>query len=100
MLNNKIYNLLGLAMRARQLVTGEELVLADIKKGKCKLVIIAEDASASTTKKIEDKCKSYHIELVKLGTRYELGYAIGKATRVIIGVNNSGFAKSIRQLCD
>ena len=51
----KILNLLGLAMRAGKLVTGEELTLKDIRANKAKFVFVAQDASENTRKKIKDK---------------------------------------------
>lgn len=47
---DRILNLLGLAMRARKLVTGEELVINEVRRGKVRLVILSEDASLNTKK--------------------------------------------------
>ncbi len=49
--NQKFLNLLGLAMRAGKLVTGEELTLKDIRANKAKFVFVAQDASENTRKK-------------------------------------------------
>ena len=49
-------SLLGLANRARKLISGEELVVKEIRSGKAKLVFLSGDASANTEKKISDKC--------------------------------------------
>ena len=46
---------LGLANRARKIISGEELVLKEVRSGKAKLVLLSEDASANTTKRIIDK---------------------------------------------
>lgn len=95
---DKLFNLLGLAMRARKLATGEELVINEVRNKKCKLVILATDAGPNTTKTVTNKCNSFNVPLVQHGTRYELGYAIGKAERVTIGILDTGFAKSIQML--
>ena len=50
MKQNKIYSLLGLAMRGRNLVSGEFQTEDAVKKGSAMLVIVAEDASANTKK--------------------------------------------------
>jgi ribosomal protein L7Ae-like RNA K-turn-binding protein len=47
----KILNMLGLARRAGKLVTGEELVVDEVRKQKAKLVFVASDASENTRKK-------------------------------------------------
>ena len=49
----KAMNLIGLAMRAGKLITGEELTIAEIRKQKAKLVFVATDASENTRKKIK-----------------------------------------------
>ncbi|WP_179193713.1 ribosomal L7Ae/L30e/S12e/Gadd45 family protein, partial [Bacillus sp. S1-R5C1-FB] len=46
---------LGLAHRARKIISGEELVLKAVRSGKAKLVLLSEDASVNTTKRITDK---------------------------------------------
>ena len=55
MTNNmqKIHSLLGIAMRAGKLVSGEDGTMIDLKKGKLNLVIVAEDASNNTKKLLE-----------------------------------------------
>lgn len=50
-----ILNFLGLAARARKIISGEELVVKEVRSSSAMLVIIAEDASANTMKKITDK---------------------------------------------
>lgn len=50
MIQQKWMSLLGLANRARKLISGEELVLKDIRNGNAKLVILAADASKNTEK--------------------------------------------------
>ncbi|MCE4956739.1 L7Ae/L30e/S12e/Gadd45 family ribosomal protein [Macrococcoides caseolyticum] len=96
--HDKLMNLLGLSMRARKLVTGEELVINEVRNKKCKLVILARDAGPNTTKTVTNKCGSFNVPLVQYGTRYELGYALGKSERVTLGIMDAGFAKSIQKL--
>lgn len=48
---NKFLQLLGLAMRAGKVVSGEELVIREIRSGKAQLVILAEDAKKKHGKK-------------------------------------------------
>lgn len=46
-----IFNLLGLAARARKIVTGEEQVIKEVRGQNAKLVILSTDASKNTRKK-------------------------------------------------
>jgi len=84
-------------MRAGKLVTGDEGVMAAIKSGETKLVIVAEDASDNTRKKFKDKCSYYRVPLIEFGTRDELGASIGKAERVVIAVTDKGFAHMLEK---
>ena len=94
----KIFNLIGLATRARKIITGEELVLAAIRSGSAKLVILSDDASANTAGKFRDKCIHYRTPMHAFGSRYEIGHAIGKEARVVLAITDSGFAKKLSGL--
>ena len=50
------FPLLGLANRARKVVSGEDLVIKEIRNARAKLVLLTEDASSNTAKKVTDKC--------------------------------------------
>lgn len=93
---NKVYNLLGLASRARKLSSGDSL-LASVRNKKASLVIISKDASDNTIKKISDKCKFYEVDFIMYGTADELSNAIGKLNRVAVGVLDQGFSKKIKE---
>lgn len=93
-------SILGLANRARKIISGEELSIKEIQRGKAKLVLLSADASANTTKKITDKCKSYQVPLKLVDNRYTLGTAIGKDARVVVAVLDEGFAKKLLTLLD
>ncbi|MFD0711315.1 YlxQ family RNA-binding protein [Paenibacillus sp. GCM10027626] len=94
---NKTLSLLGMAMRAGKLVTGDETVLKAVRQGKAKLVIVAGDASDNTKKKYRDKCSTYGVAVKELYDRVTLGQAIGKEARVIIAVMDAGFSSSIQR---
>ncbi|SHF32188.1 LSU ribosomal protein L7AE [Seinonella peptonophila] len=83
-------------MRARKVTSGEELVLRELRTGRLHLVVMTVDAAKNTEKKILDKCKSYDVQVLRYGTREELGRAIGKSERVVLGINDVGFARMIK----
>lgn len=97
---NQWMSILGLANRARKITSGEELTVKEIRARKAKLVLLSADASANTTKKITDKCKSYEIPYKLVENRYLLGQAIGKEARVVVAVMDVGFAKKLGTLLD
>ncbi|KRN88625.1 YlxQ-related RNA-binding protein [Ligilactobacillus ceti] len=95
----KVLNLLGLAKRAGKLVTGEELVLKQIRNGQARLVLLASDCGMSTMKKISNKCDSYAVNIITEFTKQELSIAIGQS-RTVIAVNDAGFSKKMLQLLE
>ena len=97
---NKIYSLLGIAMRGRNLVSGEFQTLEAIKKGSAMLVIIAEDASDNTRKLFTDKCSFYKVPVIQYGTKEGLGRAIGKDMRSSVGVCDAGLADAVIKQLD
>ena len=92
---NKVLLLLGIAMKGRNLVSGEFQTLEALKKGSAMLVIIAEDASDNTRKLFADKCSFYKVPYEYYGTKEELGRAIGKDLRSSLGVCDAGLADAI-----
>ncbi|WP_158737729.1 YlxQ family RNA-binding protein [Alteribacillus sp. YIM 98480] len=99
-MNDSFHSFLGLAARAGKLKTGEETVLKEIRNQSLHLVIMAGDASPNTQKKFKDKSSYYQVPLFIAGDRDSLGHAIGKNSRVIIGVTDKGFAKKLISMLD
>ena len=95
MKQNKVFSLLGIAMRGHNLVSGELQTLNAIKNGSAMLVIIAEDASDNTRKLFTDKCSFYNVPVRMYGQKEELGRAIGKDLRSWLGVCDAGLADTI-----
>ena len=95
MKQNNILSLLGLAMRGRNLVSGEFQTVEAVKKGSAMLVIIATDASANTKKLFYDKCAYYHVPVYEYGTKETLGRAVGMDLRSSLGVCDAGLANAV-----
>lgn len=100
MSKKRVMSLLGLATRARKVVSGDDTTLQDLKKGKVDLVIVATDASDNTKKLFRDKSSFRNIKMVEYGTKEEIGNAIGKSFRAVIGIEDKGFAKKILELLE
>ncbi|CAG9607408.1 YlxQ family RNA-binding protein [Pseudoneobacillus rhizosphaerae] len=100
MKSNQWMSLLGLANRARKIISGEELALKEVRNGKAKLILLAADASQNTTKKITDKCNYYNVPIKMVENREVLGQAIGKEARVVVAVLDGGFAGKLVTLLD
>ena len=100
MRNKKIYSLLGLATRSRNVVSGEFMTDKAVHDGSARLVIVAGDASDNTKKEFCDMCRYYKVPCYVFGTKEELGRAMGKEMRASLSVTEDGFAKSIINLLE
>ena len=98
MTNQAVLQMLGLAARARKIISGEELVVNEIRRWNAKLVLRASDASANTSKMLTGRWTYYNVQLHVLGDRYDLGHATGKEARVALAITDNGFAKKISSL--
>jgi ribosomal protein L7Ae-like RNA K-turn-binding protein len=92
---NDVLGLLGLASRARKVVSGEP-VLKSIRLKQAQLVILAKDASENTKKKYRDKCDFYERELIEFSDIDTISKAIGMSNRVCIAIVDEGFARTIK----
>lgn len=90
----KAINLLGLAERARKLVTGTETVISSIKKGKVKAIILANDIHENTAEKVLRAAKKEDIPVVDVFNFAEISKAIGKK-RKVLALTDSGFYKAL-----
>lgn len=90
--HTKQLNLLGLAQRANALVSGDEQVEKAIKKGKVKLIILANDVSEKTLARYQAFSETYKLPLNSDFNKIEISQAIGKS-RAILGLTNAGMSK-------
>ena len=93
--DKKILSLFGLAARAGRLASGEFQTETAVKDGSAQLVVVAEDASENTKKLFSDKCSFYKVPLITMGTKEELGHAIGKEFRASLAILDTGFAEAV-----
>lgn len=89
--------LISLAAKAGKIVSGEFCTEREIKSGKARLVIVAEDASDNTKKKFKNMCSFYHVPLYFYQNKAELGHAMGKEFRASLAVLDEGFSENIKK---
>lgn len=89
----KFISTLGLAERAKLLLSGEESVLLAIRSQKAFLVLLASDAGPSTEKRITDKSAFYGAVLSRALTAEEIAHAIGKPGRRVVCVTDKKMAE-------
>lgn len=97
MQNNRILSSLGLAQKAGQIASGEFAVEKAVKSGLAYLVIVAEDASDNTKKKMKNMTEYYETPICFFAYKEELGRCIGKEYRSMVAVLHPGFADSIKK---
>lgn len=92
---NDIYSFIGLIQKSGKLFSGDECVEKLIKRRKCSLIIIAEDASDNTKNKFIRLSKESNIPFVIFGKKQELGEKIGKPDRAILAINDINFVNGL-----
>ena len=94
---NKAYGMIGMAMKAGTVASGEFATEKAVKTGKAALVIVSEAASENTKKKFRNMCDYYQVPIYFFGEKEELGHAIGKEFRASLAVLDDGLAKAIEK---
>ena len=94
--------MLGLAMKAGKVVIGTEQVIAFLKKGRLKLVLVSGNASEGTKKKIGFKCEFYKTRVMELTEDTdELGRLLGKTyAPMAVGITDENFSNTIMKILD
>ena len=99
-MTDKIYGLLGLCQRAGKCKSGEFAVEKSIKSGKSFLVIIPEDASDNTKKKLRNMTTYRSVPYQELRTKETLGHQLGRSERSSISIEDQGFAQAMIKYID
>ena len=94
---NRIFSMIGMAMKAGKVVSGEFSTEKAVKTGKAFLVIVSEAASDNTKKMFRNMCSYYEVPMYVYGTKEDLGHSMGKEFRASLAVTEEGFAKSIEK---
>lgn len=97
MLKNRLFSNLGLAQKAGKIVSGEFATENAVKNFTAHMVIVAEDASDNTKKKMTNMTDFYEVPIYFFGTKEELGHCIGKEYRSMLAVLDAGFTKSFEK---
>jgi len=91
----KLASLLGLAQKARKIVSGEFAVEQAVRSKKAKLLLIAADASENSKKNYRALAAYYQITCHETLSKDQFGAAIGKPPRAALAVIDSGFSHTI-----
>ena len=94
---NRIFSMIGMAMKAGKVVSGEFATEKAVKTGAAWMVIVSEAASENTKKMFRNMCTFYKVPMFVYGTKEDLGHSMGKEFRASLAVTDEGFAKSIEK---
>jgi ribosomal protein L7Ae-like RNA K-turn-binding protein len=91
-----VLNLIGLGVRARNVVVGVENVRAAAGRGRLALVLVASDVSAHSRAKVIPLVTAKGIDWIEGPTGAELGSAVGKEITAAVGIADAALANGIR----
>ena len=94
-MKNKVLSLMGFAKKSGNLVSGVNTCTFNISRGKVKLMILAEDISEGSEKKIMKEIRKADLKYIRYGTVAELSHATGAEGRSVFAILDEGFASSI-----
>jgi ribosomal protein L7Ae-like RNA K-turn-binding protein len=96
----RVLGLLGLGVRARNVVVGVEQVRVAARRGKLALAVVAPDASENSRKKLLPMLTAKRIAVREGPTADALGSLVGRETTAAIGIVDASLAKGVKKLFD
>ena len=97
MKRNSVLSLIGIAKKAGKIAAGEFQTENAVKSGSAGLVVISEEASENTKKKVRNMCAFYEVPIFFYGTKVQLGAAIGCEFRASLAVTDEGLSDAIKK---
>ena len=94
----KVLGLLGLGMRARNVVVGVDRVREAVRRSKVILAIVAPDASHNSRDKVLPLLSARRVRTWEGSTAAALGAAVGKGSTAVVGITDAALAAGVRKL--
>lgn len=94
-MRNRVFQMLGIAAKSGNVVSGEFSTEKAVKTGHAWLVIVSEDASFNTNKMFTNMTDFYEVPMYVFGTKEELGRCIGKEFRASLAITDENLAKAV-----
>jgi ribosomal protein L7Ae-like RNA K-turn-binding protein len=96
----RLLGLIGLGIRARNVVVGVEQVRLAARKGRLAMVFVAPDASPNSRKKVLPLLEASGVFVVQGPGAEALGSVAGRETTAAIGILDHALARGLRKLLD
>jgi len=94
-LRNRVFQMLGIAAKSGNVVSGEFSTEKAVKTGHAYLVIVSEEASFNTNKMFKNMTDFYEVPMYVFGTKEELGRCIGKEFRASLAITDENLANAV-----
>ena len=94
-MSTRITRLLGLGLRAGNVVVGVAGVRAGLQRGKLACVVLAQDAGPRTIEKVARLAAAKSIPVLRGPVATELGAGLGKPPVQAVGVADQALAKGL-----
>jgi ribosomal protein L7Ae-like RNA K-turn-binding protein len=92
---SKITRLLGLGLRAGNVVIGVAGVRAGLQRGQLACVVIAQDVAQRTMDKVVRLAEAKKVPILRGPAALELGTALGKPPVQAVGVTDAALARGV-----
>ena len=99
-MERRVLGLVGLGVRARNVVVGVEQVRLAARRGKLALALVAPDASPNSLKKLLPLLGATKVRVVQGPGAAALGAVVGRESTAAIGVTDAALARGLRKLFD
>ena len=93
-MTERLFNAIGLSMKAGKVKSGAFAAESTIRSGKAKLVLLEETASEATKTHYEQMCAAHGVPIRIVET---VGRAIGKDSRIVMAVTDPSFRDMIER---
>ena len=94
-MRNRVFQMLGIAAKSGNVVSGEFSTEKAVKTGHAYLVIVSEEASENTNKMFTNMTEFYEVPMYVFGTKEELGRCIGKEFRASLAITDENLANAV-----
>lgn len=95
---DSFYSFIGIIQKAGKLASGYNSCIYEIIKDKCKLIIVAEDATENTKDKFLNMCSKKNIPIIVFGDKDKLGSSIGKDSRSVLAIKDENMSKVVKDM--
>ncbi|MFQ5677091.1 MAG: ribosomal L7Ae/L30e/S12e/Gadd45 family protein, partial [bacterium] len=90
--------MLRFAHRARKLTFGMTGTANSLRKGKTRVIVLANDLAQNAENKLKPLLSQKRVPIFRCGTKKQLGDFFGRAEIGIIGIDDISFAKAIQKI--